>query len=348
MRNLLALFAIVLTLFACQNEPKDYVSLSGKITNPHDNNTLRIFQGKDYEKIITVNEDGTFSDTLKVEAGDYSFKYGDEYGSLYLKNNTVSSFTLDYEDFDNTIAYEGDDADINNFIIKFYLLGGESFPADLFNDGKKEDLDKAINNYKTGYENLKLQYATVDSLHLANTGNDIPKTIRSVERYFNSKLALREAFPKGSPSPVFENYENFKGGTTSLSDLKGKYVYVDIWATWCGPCKREIPSLKVVESNYHGKNIEFVSISVDDGRGYKEKTIEASKDGWKKMVAEKELGGIQLFSDKAWQSDFVQGYKITGIPRFLLIDPDGNIVTADAPRPSNPKLVELFEELEIK
>jgi len=65
------------------------------------------------------------------------------------------------------------------------------------------------------------------------------------------------------------------------------------------------------------------------------------------MIVDKELSGIQLFSDKAWQSDFIQQYKITGIPRFILIDPEGNIVTADAPRPSNPKLIELFNELKI-
>ncbi len=122
-------------------------------------------------------------------------------------------------------------------------------------------------------------------------------------------------------------------------------MYVDVWATWCGPCKREIPSLKKVEAQYHGKNIAFVSISVDDAR--RSGTLEKAHESWKKMVAEKELGGIQLFSDKAWQSDFVRGYKINGIPRFILIDPDGNIVTADAPRPSNPKLIELFNELKI-
>ena len=128
-------------------------------------------------------------------------------------------------------------------------------------------------------------------------------------------------------------------------------MYFDIWATWCAPCKVEIPFLKEIEKKYHGKNIEFVSISVDDGRGYRAATREeaaaASKDGWKQMIVDMELGGTQLFSDKAWQSDFIVNYQIQGIPRYILVDPDGNIVTADAPRPSSDKLIELFNELKI-
>ena len=143
---------------------------------------------------------------------------------------------------------------------------------------------------------------------------------------------------KGQPSPKFKNYENFAGGTTSLDDLKGKFVYVDVWATWCGPCKREIPFLKELEGKYRGKNIEFVSISVDKS---------ADHDKWQKMVKEKELKGIQLFSDKDWDSDFVKEYLIKGIPRFILIDPNGNIVNSNAPRPSDSKLIDLFNELKI-
>jgi len=143
---------------------------------------------------------------------------------------------------------------------------------------------------------------------------------------------------KGQPSPKFINYENFAGGTTSLDDLKGKYVYVDVWATWCGPCKREIPFLQKVEKQYHGKNIEFVSLSVDKLSDH---------DKWKEMVEEKQLGGIQLFADKSWESDFVTGYLIKGIPRFILIDPNGNIVNSNAPRPSSSKLIDLFNELSI-
>lgn len=149
------------------------------------------------------------------------------------------------------------------------------------------------------------------------------------------RMATLQNLAKGKASPTFENYENYKGGTSSLKDFKGKFVYVDVWATWCGPCKAEIPHLKKVEKQYHHKNIVFVSISVDK---------ENQKEAWKTMIKDKNMGGVQLFADKDWKSDFVQGYGINGIPRFILIDPKGNIVSSDAPRPSDPKLIELFKE----
>lgn len=143
---------------------------------------------------------------------------------------------------------------------------------------------------------------------------------------------------KGKASPAFVNYENNAGGTTSLTDLKGKFVYIDIWATWCQPCKKEIPFLKEIEEKYHNKNIEFVSISVD---------TEKDHDTWKDMIKDKELGGIQLMADKDWKSEFITDYQVQGIPHFILIDPAGNIISSYAPRPSDKKLIDLFNELKI-
>ncbi|MGB3608689.1 TlpA family protein disulfide reductase [Psychroserpens sp.] len=140
---------------------------------------------------------------------------------------------------------------------------------------------------------------------------------------------------KGMPSPQFVKYENHKGGDMSLTDLKGKYVYVDVWATWCGPCIREIPSLKKVEQQFHNENIAFVSTSIDKSSDHEK---------WIAMVNDKNLGGVQLMADNDWNSKFVKDYAIQGIPRFILIDPNGNIVNADAPRPSDPKLISLLEE----
>ena len=161
----------------------------------------------------------------------------------------------------------------------------------------------------------------------------------SIDTVFNKETTIKyetlKKLVKGSPSPTF-NYENINGGKTSLESLKGKFVYIDVWATWCGPCIGEIPALKEVEKEYHGKNIEFVSISIDDRKDHEK---------WKKMVADKELKGIQLFADNDWKSDFVKNYAIDGIPRFILIDNEGKIVNADAPRPSDAKLKELLKEV---
>ena len=143
---------------------------------------------------------------------------------------------------------------------------------------------------------------------------------------------------KGQQSPKFVNYENYNGGKTSLDDLRGKFVYIDVWATWCGPCIREIPYLKEVEKKYHNNNVTFVSLSVDAKSDYNK---------WRAMIVEKELGGVQLIADKSSNSDFYKEYGIMGIPRFILIDPEGNIVDANAPNPSSSDLIKLFDELNI-
>ncbi len=346
MKRLLAI-CILLSIIACKKEePKDYAIVSGKIENPHESNSIKFFKRGTYEKIIALNEDGTFSDTLKIEEGDYTFQHGNFYGQIYLKNDNETSFSTDYENFVDTMNFSGDAADINNFSIQSFKLGNKHFSKELIANGSKEDLDTAVKNYRADYEGLKKKFKKVDSAHLAAMDKNIKMTEQQINKMMASKISLRSSLPKGSPSPTFVDYENFSGGNMSLNDLKGKYVYLDIWATWCGPCKAEIPSLKKIEKQFEGKNIQFVSISVDEGRGYKGGAA-AAYQGWKKMIIDKELGGIQLMADNGFRSDFIQGYKINAIPRFILIDPDGNIVNADAPRPSNPQLVELFDSLDI-
>ncbi len=97
-----------------------------------------------------------------------------------------------------------------------------------------------------------------------------------------------------------------------------------------------MPYLKKLEKRYHDKNIVFVSISVD------KKEV---KPTWKQMVNDKELGGLQLFADKSFDSDFMNAFAVNSIPRFILIDPKGNIVDPEAPRPSFDKTRVLLDRL---
>ena len=184
-------------------------------------------------------------------------------------------------------------------------------------------------SYEVSLANEKMETLYKDLLSISTDEN--------FKKDLTQKYNILKALVKGKPSPKF-NYENHKGGTTSLDDLKGKYVYLDVWATWCGPCVAEIPFMKEVEKKYHGKNIEFVSISIDEKKDH---------DKWKKFVNDKQMGGLQLYADDAFKSKFVTDYAIDGIPRFILIDPNGTIVSGDAPRPSDEKLITLFTELGI-
>ena len=192
----------------------------------------------------------------------------------------------------------------------------------------------------------------MNKLNMVNLGFSYNETtynskITLIEKIDLEKVNLKIDFLKSFDDEdyyEFEDFENYNGGETSMDDLKGKYAYIDVWATWCGPCKAEIPALKELEKDYHGKNIQFVSMSIDDDRSHKGSWDLARQD-WKAMVADKELGGIQIFAPKGWETKFIQEYKIKGIPRFILIDPNGNIVDASAPRPSDPSLRAIFDEL---
>jgi thiol-disulfide isomerase/thioredoxin len=142
----------------------------------------------------------------------------------------------------------------------------------------------------------------------------------------------KQSSGKGKPAINF-TYPDLQGKQVSLTDFKGKVVLVDVWATWCGPCKQEIPSLKKMEEEMHDKNVVFMSVSVD---------VEKDHQKWKDFVASEKLSGVQLFAS-GW-SDIAKFYDIKGIPRFMVFDKQGNIVSTDAPRPSSKELRLLLEE----
>ncbi len=338
MKKLTLLLLAGITLISCKNEPKDYATFSGKITNHLGKNGS--IQTRGYKKDITINADGTFKDTLHIKNVGQLFQFtdGNEYTSLFLKNGDDVHITLDTKEFDETIKYTGVGAESNNYLAQKSLLQEKLFTPDIF--GLEEDAFKEkIKEIAVKLNEFTNNATNIDDSLLVKEKEGNAKFAEEILAYYKSMKMQKEKDAKltGKPSPTFD-YENHKGGKTSLADLKGKYVYVDVWATWCGPCRAEIPSLKKVEKQYHGKNIAFVSISIDVAKDH---------DKWKKFVTEKQLGGIQLFADKDWKSDFVTGYGINGIPRFILIDPQGNIVSPDAPRPSNPKLIDLFNKLKI-
>lgn len=133
-----------------------------------------------------------------------------------------------------------------------------------------------------------------------------------------------EEFSKTAPGKECINWKfpDKNGKFYSLSDFKGKYVYIDVWASWCGPCRAEIPYLKALKEKFKNKNIAIIGISVDENR-----------NDWINMLESQNMSGIQLYAG-GWNNDLVNFFKINGIPRFILLDKEGKIINANAERPS--------------
>lgn len=139
----------------------------------------------------------------------------------------------------------------------------------------------------------------------------------------------------GEPLFRFE-FEDKEGKTIRLEDFKGKYLFIDIWATWCGPCKYQIPYVMKLEKELASENIAFLSLSVDK---------QADKALWKDMVEKFGLEGYCAISPDAFEYGMFKQYRVTTIPRFMLIAPDGKVVMSKARRPSDPLLKLQLEEL---
>ncbi|MDX6181164.1 TlpA disulfide reductase family protein [Flavobacterium sp. Fl-77] len=319
------LFVAGLLIFSTLNvvgQAKNQVKFTAKIAN-RNSDTLVIRGANGFKQIVPISKDEIFAANFEAPKGFYNFTDGTESTSLFLLPDSEVNLTMNAKEFDESIVYKGKGVNESNFLAQ-YALNNEKFQAEAFLkepaeftallEQKKKADTEAINK---GDFDAEFKKVLLDSFEQFN---------QYAFQQYSSTSKMRKL--NGNPSPEF-NFDNYKGGKTKLADLKGKYVYIDLWATWCAPCRAEIPFLQKIEEKYHGKNIEFVSISIDKAK---------DNEKWKKFVADKKLGGIQLFADKDWESDFVVKYGVTGIPRFILIDPKGNIVNADAERPSSPEL----------
>ena len=315
-------------LFA-MNE-KDYLKVQNTVNNKYyelldklKDKEFAEFQKKtiNYDYLYTLT---TYEPAYRYVTKDTSFMVSESFLGP-LKNLNYSNED-DYQNFESyrilvNSYYLENISDSEK--IKETVIAINSIDSRIIKAGVNKDILTAY--FDVSNPNIQVLYQAIAEVY----GNEEDIAVFS-KKYDEIKKLL-----KGEPSAKFE-YKDINGKLVKLDDFKGKYVYIDIWATWCGPCIGEIPSLKKLEADYHGKDIVFVSISVDKKRSFSK---------WEEMVKEKELKGYQLFADKDWSSDFIKAYQIKGIPTFILIDPKGNIYSASAMRPSNPEIRTLFDKL---
>ena len=148
-----------------------------------------------------------------------------------------------------------------------------------------------------------------------------------IQQQILAQHLLLKSLSRGKLAPDFITTALNKD-TFSLKNFEGKYVVIDVWATWCQPCQVQAPNFDGLAEQYTSQDVAFVALSIDD-----------NKWSWQYEAGERSLRVIQLHAND--KNSFSQVYGIDYIPRYILLGPDGKIINAQLPQPGNP----LFEEI---
>lgn len=244
-----------------------------------------------------------------------------------------------YYDFINTLHFSADIDHVGLPYLRFMNFYYQNKYNLEIENKQAKSYSSFLNEELTGRRKYILLAYSLSSnfnadVYLQVSKNNPYKDIREKVRI---KYHHMESMLPGRPSPDVIFWRTQDKSEKSDNFFKGKYIYIDFWATWCKPCIKEIPDLVKLKNEYKDFNIEFVSVSVDE-----------DNSAWKEFVAKQKLTGVQFWVDGSNKKIYDKNFNITMIPRFVLIDDNGKIVNANAPRPSSGNDIRQLLNKELK
>lgn len=171
--------------------------------------------------------------------------------------------------------------------------------------------------YEQVFQDQDKADAIVKQVETDFEGTSVVKQIKAQEAHEAASKAAQAALAEGKQFPDFQTKDS-NGKPLSLSDFHGKVVMVDFWATWCPPCREEVPNVVATYKKFHDKGFEIVGVSLDQD---KQKMVDFTKQNG--------MSWVQYFDGKGWQNELAQKYGIESIPTMFVLDGNGKIVARD-------------------
>src|SRR5574344_937935 len=267
---------------------------------------LALMRAYDKANAIDIGNDNNFQKLLeKIDVND------PEYEKYFLITNYIKGkISTKYEN--DPAAYGLEFVKVTNSYVK------------------NADIKKALEMQIINYVIQRSSGDDIDKFWIPYKQQGDPELVKA----YTYKIEAMKNTKSGTMAPDDE-FTDIDGKLHHFSEYRGKLLYIDFWATWCAPCKAEIPHLAKLVERYKGNDkIQFISISVD-----------ADTNAWKKMITADKPAWPQFVASKVQNEKISKDWGIAAIPRFVMINPDGTINAADALRPSDESLIPLLDKL---
>lgn len=335
MKYLLVAFISFLLFQNCKNPNSQSVDFSIKVHNHDEIDSLSLI-GVDWETLIKfkLDEKGFFKtriplDSTVVGAGLFGRRNGKPTGDLFslvLSQNGKSHYTIDdiYQ-APETAFFEGDLTKTN----RYYLLKAKMINAIDDNEELGSDrnrFDHQVEDFVSILDtNISIASEEMGETWAENQRNSIHFFVEHFEKKFSEEALRKQHIGKDFSNTSFLTE---KGKYVDLSRFKGKYVYIDFWATWCAPCIREYPSFIKLKQSFNEDEIAFLQIGVLD-----------DFEKWKNYMNEKNYDVNQNLFDS------INRFDISSLPTFAMLDLEGELLSLNMPRPSDKNIKAVIQSL---